>query len=157
MSVVEIATLPFVLCGNLLICEKNVSLTYPHTQVCVTFLVPKPNLLPEAAYVFQPLHLTLWILIVVAVILTCFVVRFLTYVGERNQINSGSMKFSDSIIPILYGIRIFTMGSVKRRIPSGLTYLRIMFLAFAFTCLCLSTAYSAGFASSLTYPRYYGL
>lgn len=133
---------------------KNVSLTIAHSQACITFLVPKPELLSEASYVFQPLHLNLWLLILTVTVITSLCVRFLTHLGQKFDRNTENITFSENISPIMFGIRIFTLGSVKKRIPSSQIYLRVMFLAFAFTCLCFSTAYSGGFTSSLTYPRY---
>lgn len=131
--------------------RTNFSLTYPHTQVCVTFIVPKPKLLSEASYVFQPFHLTLWLLIIIVLVITCYCLRFLEYVQHTNGLN---VTFSDSVISILYGFRVLTQGGINRNIPTALIHLRMLFVSFAFTCLCLATAYSAGFTSSLTNPRY---
>lgn len=134
--------------------RRNVSLTYPHNQLCITFLVPKPKLLSEVSYVFQPFHLSLWLLVIAAVLITCFFVRLLTYFCHTDRTNRQSVAFSDNFTPILHAIRIFTLGSVKGTIPTTQTHLRVLFIVFAFAGLCLSTAYSAGFTSSLTYPRY---
>lgn len=136
--------------------HNNVFCSYPYTQVCITFLVPKPKLLSDASYVFQPLSLKLWILIIVVMFITCLCVRILTLLEQKGNImrQRQRIKHSNTLTLIFYGIRIFTLGSIKRIIPAALIHLRILFLAFAFTSLCLSTAYSGGFTSSLTSPRY---
>lgn len=134
--------------------RKNVSVTYPFNQFCVTFLVPKPKLLSVVSFTFQPLSLNLWLIIILLFVVTCFLIQLLTYFVQKSAICSQNVPFTDNTTLIFYGIRIFTLGSVKKTIPAALLYLRILFLAFAFACLCLSTAYSAGFTSSLTYPRY---
>lgn len=134
--------------------KRNVSLSYPHNQVCITFLVPKPKLLSEVSYVFQPFRFILWLTVMAAILFISFFVRFLTYFCHTDRTNKQSVIFSDSFTPILHAIRIFTLGSLKKKIPTTQTHLRILFIIFAFVCLCLSTAYSAGFTSSLTYPRY---
>lgn len=132
---------------------KNVSLTYPHNQFCLTFLVPKPKLLPDTSYVFQPLNSYLWLLIIAVLLIMCFSIQLLACFHRKSK-TFRHVVCTDNVALVLHGIRIFTLGSVKRTIPAALNYLRILFLAFAFTSLCLSTAYSAGFTSSLTYPRY---
>lgn len=63
---------------------QNISFTYPpHNQCWVTFLVPKPKLLPDASYVFQPLSFNLWCLTISAVVATSACISFLKYLEQK--------------------------------------------------------------------------
>lgn len=134
---------------------KSAGVSYPFAQICVTFLVPKPQLLSDVSYVFQPFQLTLWILIIAVVVLVSNVLHLLLVVEKRAKKSQATAIYkADVVSALLDAIRLFTLGSLSRA-PSSTQYsLRHVLISFSMTCLILSTAYSAGFTSSLTYPRY---
>lgn len=114
----------------------NITITYPFLDTCVTLLVPKPQVVPDIFYVFQPVQFTLWISFVFLVPVMSLIIRVFT------------KKFV-----IFDVIRILTIGSLARPITSKQRVLRYILVSFSLTSLLFSTAYSAGFISLLTYPR----
>lgn len=119
----------------------NVSITYPFIDTCVTLVVPKPQVLPDVSYVFQPVQLNLWILLMFLVPIMSLVLR----VFSQSDDNLCSFAF--------VAIRLLTVGSSAMSLSSKQRVLRYVVVSFSLTSLLLSTAYSAGFISLLTYPR----
>lgn len=131
--------------------SKTADTSHPFAQICVTFLVSKPQLLSDISYVFQPFQLTLWILIIVVLVLVSYVL-YLLHATEK--LRATVIYKADIVSAFLDAIRLFTLGSLSRPPKSTQHSLRHVLISFSITCLILSTAYSAGFTSSLTYPRY---
>lgn len=126
--------------NSLVTLVPNVTFTYPFMSTCVTLLVPKPQLLPDISYVFQPVQLNLWISCIVLIPLMSFVIQVFS-------------KNSDFASPTFNSIRILTLGSLTTPPAPDQQALRFILASFSVTSLLLSTAYAAGFISLLTYPR----
>lgn len=122
----------------------NISMTYPFIDTCATLLVPKPNLLPDISYVFQPVQLSLWIFLVVFIIVSSFILRMFSCCSTYKQ---------NFLFYVFNTVRILTSGSLPTTPPSNHYGWRYLLFSFSLTSLLLSTAYSAGFISLLTYPR----
>lgn len=124
---------------------SKVSITYPLVDTCVTLVVPKPKVLPDISYIFQPVQLNLWIFLIVFVLITSLLLRLYSYFSTYQQ----------SFLHYMYNtIRILTTGSVptppsSSHIPS----LQYVAVSLSIISLLLSTAYSAGYISLLTNPR----
>lgn len=122
----------------------NISITYPLINTCATLLVPKPQLLPDISYVFQPVQFNLWIFLMVFILVNSLIFRLFS------QSNTYKRNF---FYYVFNTVRVFTSGSLPKT-PSPNQYaLRYILISFSLTSLLLSTAYSAGFISLLTYPR----
>lgn len=144
------------MCSLWQVSTRSVAASYPYSQICVTFLVSKPQLLADIFYVFQPIQLTLWILIIVVLFLVSSLLHLLMIVRNRLKLNEvHEVSYKTDIITTLFDtIRLLTLGGLVKTPNSAEYYLRYILISFSITCMILSTAYSAGFASSLTYPRY---
>lgn len=117
--------------------ESELEVTHAYTEVCSTFLVPKPREIDSVWFVYRPLNRIVWILIGI----TTSLVAIIIYLYSKNN------NFSYYLIE---SIRIVTNGAVDR--ISGESH--AIFITWLLVCLILTTGYSAGFSSILTYPKY---
>lgn len=89
----------------------NIETTFPFTDMCATFLVPKPYLVTQISFVFQPLHPYLWILCLTISIAVATLLYFFSKVyysiGKQKQ-GTTFHSFSYSLIE---SIRVFSLGS----------------------------------------------
>lgn len=122
----------------------NVSITYPFIDICVTLVVPKPQVLPDISYVFQPIQFDLWVVFVI------FVPSIALLIWLFSLRTKAKLNYCDFILGT---IRILTVGSVPTRPSADSLGLRTMLVTMSITSLLLSTAYSAGFISLLTFRR----
>lgn len=130
-----------------------VDISRPYRQVCVTFLVPKPKLLPHFLYVFQPLRTELWCLILFVILLITLILHLIGI--HYKVIKYVRHPYSDISLSLLDSIQSCTFGCLRylRKVSQNFR------LKFTLSFLCiqavlLTTAYLAGFASLLIYPRY---
>ncbi|XP_071051060.1 uncharacterized protein [Onthophagus taurus] len=132
------------------ISKRGLKMSFPYTQHCGTFLVPKPYVVESAAYVYEPMQKLLWILI----IFYCFLISFiLTILGWfYSKINKPN-KYESFLYSFGQSLRLVCINSLKSFPPQNQTVLRIMITFWCVTCLILSTGYSTGYATILTYPR----
>lgn len=129
---------------------ENIEMSVPYSQQCLTFLVPKPNLLPVSTYMFQPLRLSVWIWCSLFFLYMSCVLYLTDRLYARIHLVHVSMDYSQALFSIL---RIFTLGTI--RYPTkNISKIHIILLLWCIYSLLLAIAYSAGFASILTYPRY---
>lgn len=125
--------------------KDDLAVSYPFDVRCLTFLVPKPKLLPDVTFVFQPMTSTLWALIAISV----FLFSFFAYVLFR-CLKKGR-KFSMVVLDVFGSIvtnAVVVKGVYER------ASLRQAFLFWNLTALLLVTAYNSGISSTLTYPRH---
>lgn len=123
--------------------------TKPYAMMCASFLVPKPHPLPDATFVFQPFQSHLWMfsLFILLAASTIF------YTTDRiNYEMNNERMFTSYNKSLLETLRILTMGSINLS-PRQKSFRFIIVLWWYFAIL-LSTSYSAGITSALTFPRY---
>lgn len=133
---------------------SKVDATYPLVQMCVTFLVPKPRLLPHFTFIWQPFSTTVWAftgLMFVSVLVS--VLRFSTIYKEFNEDNLVKKFRENKMYTFLYILRLWTLGGLNIIPRSSQFALRFLFGTWFLGCLVYSTYYSAGITSSLTNPR----
>lgn len=135
--------------------SEDIDVTYPYDQVCVTFLVPKPQMLPDITYFFQPLTVELWIF----TIFLMFCLSVLVHVVARIYIQMGIPRhqYSDITLSVLDMIQSCVFGNLRyfpRFLRYKYEYLRIILTLICIQSTLLVTAYSAGFTSLSTKPRY---
>lgn len=129
--------------------NKSIDYAYQYQQTCLTFLVPKPQLLPKITFTFQSFQLKIWLLTIFLVTLVSILMSFLNWLHHK----VANIETFDVGAVILKSFGIFAQVSVPEP-PLLLNSLRILLLAWCFTCLLLSTYYAAGMTSNLTSPRY---
>lgn len=123
----------------------DLQLTQQYAQTCITFLVPKPMLLPSYTFIFQPFRISLWLVYLIIFVCTsvCFIRILLTY-HPRN----------DNSLAILYLFRLFLLGPLNMYPKSSQISLRLLILSSSITCMLVSTYYSAGLTTSLSFPPF---
>lgn len=119
---------------------KNTDITFPHSDTCITFLVPKPEHFQEHLMVYQPLTRNFWLLIIV---LTVTVGIILT----KNSNMKGSLG-------LIYTIRLLTVSGIPSHSYYQRSHFNIILLLWCILSLLITTAYISGLSSVLTYPRY---
>ncbi|XP_017774907.1 PREDICTED: uncharacterized protein LOC108561472 [Nicrophorus vespilloides] len=123
--------------------KTEVDISFPYTQMCITFLVHKPQLVPSSRFVYQPFKLELWLGIFFLLLMISFVARILRKMyGFYLIVTMGNICMKALQILVLQGIKF----------PNGA--LRCLLFFWLITTVLLSTYYSAGFASTLTSPGY---
>lgn len=132
-----------------LIGASNVSITDAVEQTCFNILVPKPKLLSEFSYVFQPLQLHLWLMIAVFMFLGSKLMQFVSKLNFRG-VKKGRIVYDDFFKSFLQTIQLFTFGCVTHRPTLKQLSLCCIFSSFSLTFLFISTVYAAGFSSILT-------
>lgn len=133
------------------VATNDMDMSIPYMQTCSTFLVPKPNLLPQFTYVFQPFQIELWSF--TAFLITLYgCLLYIISNGYRRIFNT-TIAYTKIGIALMHSIRILTVGSTYLP-PTFFGSLRQIIFFSSLTALLLSTAYSSGFTSSLTSPRY---
>lgn len=125
----------------------DVDMSFPYSQVCATFLVPKPSLLPYATFVYQPISAEFWFLIVIMLLIMSTIFTFARFVYK-------SSTRTDFTIGFLYTIRTITCGGIPQFPPPTQYIFRYILTTWCLNALLISTAYSSGLASILSYPRY---
>lgn len=137
--------------------ERNVSMTYPYLTVCATFLVSRPRPIAFASYVLQAVELKLWLLVLFVVIIVASCLVFVAKIRKRSCKlfdNVGPSKYTSFVFSLLQTIRICSISCLETYPPPSYSALRLILTAWSATCLLLSTGFSAGYASSLSSPRY---
>lgn len=127
----------------------DTSIIYPFLHTCVTLLVPKPQLLPDVSFVFQPAQFGVWLLLILLVpAMSLFLGGLSRFTSTKEE--APASPFSDAFVNT---IRTLTVGSLARFPPPSRCVMRFILVAFSLTCLLFSTVYSAGFMCHFTYPR----
>ncbi|KAJ8917161.1 hypothetical protein NQ315_012653 [Exocentrus adspersus] len=124
---------------------KSVDFTYPFRQTCVTFLVPKPQLLPDSTFPFQPLQVEVWVLDTVVIFVATAFLYFIRSFYEDKV---------DVVEVYLHLIRLGSVGAIKQFPSLKQLPVRFSVLAWIWAVVILSTYYQAGLTSNLTKPRY---
>lgn len=131
--------------------SEPVKLTTPYVQICASFLVPKPSLLPKSSFVFQPFQLELWCFYTFILLLTSIIF----YITDLFYEKVAKIRyFSGFVHSFLETLRVLTLGSSKRSPKQRQHIFRVILIFWWYCALLLSTAYSAGITSALTTPRY---
>lgn len=130
---------------------KNIDFTYPIKQICCTFLVKKPTLLPDSSFVFQPLQAPLYLATIVILMVVFFLLVLSNYIHRDPNDDNQSR---DLELHMLYLTRTLSMGGAANLpiiLCSGAKFLLGFWYLY---CVIFSTCYSAGMTSCLTKPRY---
>ncbi|KAL3272686.1 hypothetical protein HHI36_014150 [Cryptolaemus montrouzieri] len=131
-------------CGAWLTMKLFVSksgLTPTYTEQCFTFLVHKPNRLPEATFMFQCFQLSLWFFISCSI---CFLVVYITII---QRFSSGKkIGMEESFILILNRL---VGNSFEEEYTSRSRVLKYILLLWRVCSFLIMTYYSAGL------PPYY--
>lgn len=137
------------------VAKRQLDMTIPYSQICLTFLVPKPQLLSSETYILQPLQKCTWIaycifILGMALILYLFASTYKNIILKEKGV--AYLEFSNALFTM---IRISTLVSLPN-FPKAFEFVfRLLLSICYFTALMVSTGYSGGFTSSLTYPRYF--
>lgn len=131
--------------------EKIVDFTYPVRQICSTFLVRKPTLLPDFTFIFQQLQGEVYLVTLVMLVFVSFLVMVEWYF--YNTIEDVN-RTSDYVLHFLYLLRILTLGGVSSLPLFKMTSAKFLLGCWCWYCLIFTTYYSAGMTSCLTNPRY---
>lgn len=134
--------------------DENLRSSYPSYPVCFTFLVSKPQLSSEMSYVFLPMRLHMWLIMLACS--GCVVAFLYGLVWVKYFIKPegcGQMcKYSDVTLTATYTVRIMTSAGVPLYPPPNQVELRLILTFWSISCMILATVYSAGFTSILSYP-----
>lgn len=128
---------------------KEIAITDPVGQHCLTVLVPKPSLLPDSSYVFQPMKWNIWIAVSFIILLGG---KLLHEVSKLSAWDTKKITYDGVQDALLCAIQIFTYGGSSKRPSLRQLPLCLIFISFSITFVLLSTAYSAGSSSISTYP-----
>lgn len=118
-------------------------------QVCLTFIVPKPHLLPKISFFFHSFQLLLWILMILLLLLVGILMIFIEKFHRKNQ--NANLDAGKSF---LYAVRIFAQSGIPKSSIMSFLSMRIFVMAWIISCLIISNYYSAGLTSDVTKPRY---
>ena len=122
-------------------------MTTTYFQTCITFLVPKPNLLPDVTFIFQPIGYQLWL--VNPVCMACVSVLLTLMARARNVGDHSWTSISSN------ALRVWSLTTLNGTPGFPKTArLRLVVTAWALFSVVTSTKYSAGFSSALTYPMH---
>ncbi|RZC42162.1 Lig chan domain containing protein, partial [Asbolus verrucosus] len=127
-----------------------VDTTYPLKQICVTFLVPKPKLLPRFTFILQPFSVILWFMTIVMFFLVSITIIETQRVYRMFQ----EYYAKDTTIVFFQLIRLWTLGGSSGMPRSTHHTLRLVYLIWFIFCVMYSTYYSAGITSALTNPQF---
>lgn len=132
---------------------QNTSITNAVGQLCIGVLVPKPKLLPEFSYVFQPMQLNIWLTIIIFILLGSKLMQLVSKLNFRG-LTEGRIVYDEFLESLLQTIQLFTFGSVIRQPSLKQLALCWILCSFSVSFSLLSTAYAVGSNSIFTYPRF---
>ncbi|GJQ84126.1 hypothetical protein Trydic_g12098 [Trypoxylus dichotomus] len=117
-----------------------------YSDTCVSFLVPKPRILKPVWLVFHPVSTVVWMLTGIVTIIVAVLIKLAPKFNEKH--------YNNLVYTLLQSLRVLALGPLNRfPIKSHLVF-KTIFMIWFYTCLILTTGYSAGFSSVLTYPTY---
>lgn len=137
------------LCSMWLTIDKfrRFDLSNQFSSQCGTFLVPKPQPITQASYIYLPLSEKLWILLITSLVATALLYYFLYQRARASRyfLENLSRAFLDIInISTSHGL-----PNVVHRLP-----IRILVISWVLLNLLMGTAYSTQYTSILTKPMY---
>lgn len=127
--------------------NRNLTMSYPYLTICATFLVSRPKMIQFASYVTNAIAPNLWLLTVAAIISVAASLVFVAKVTKQP-------KYANFSFSLLQTIRVLSISCLEKYPPPSYSTLRVVLTAWSATCLLLATAFSAGYASSLSSPRH---
>ena len=156
--------------------------TYPYGHTCITFLVPKPVLLGNSSFVYQPMSTGLWLSSCGVLVSVSLFITFVLWcerkfgnegnlasvepsrndgktiigfrVGQTEAVTDSATIWHDFVYSFLNTFRLFTLTGSS--FPASSWYvLKLVVISWSLVCVVTSTGYSAGFSSILTSPRFY--
>lgn len=129
---------------------EKIEMSVPYTQQCLTFLVPKPFLLPVTTYMFQPLRLSVWMFCGLFLFYLSCILYLIDRLYSRIHLTHVPLEYCYALLTVL---RIFTSGTISypTKNPSKINVILLLWCIYS---SLIAIAYSAGFTSILTYPRY---
>lgn len=125
--------------------------TRPYSQTCLTFVVPKPHLLPQFTYVFQPLQLNLWLLCIVSVFVIALFLKAVSFYQKYKRDPIGFSKYSTCVLIL---VRLITTSGFYMFPTKSQYVFRFIITSWTLDCVILTTGYHAGFTSILSSSRY---
>lgn len=129
--------------------EIGMSISFPYSQHCGTFLVPKPYVDERISNIFKPIQLECWILIaaaclVIALILTIFA-RIYLLMGRKSL-------YVGYAYSVQTALKIICLNSPNFPPPTVQAF-RLIITYWWVTAVIITTGYSAGYTTALTYPK----
>ncbi|GJQ84124.1 hypothetical protein Trydic_g12096 [Trypoxylus dichotomus] len=124
--------------------QMDRSISYSDT--CLSFLVPKPHILKPMWLVFYPISAFVWILTAVVTIIVAVLIKLAPKSDERH--------YNNLDYTLLQSLRVLALGPLNRFPIKSHFVFKMVLMIWLYTCLILTTGYSAGFSSALTYPTY---
>lgn len=128
----------------------KVEISFTYTQQCITFFVPKPHALDQSTFIFRPITVPLAACIIFSGFLTA-----LTYsLISRYQIKVGIVgKPFEHIWAVIFELlRILTLRQAAKTFLTIYDFTRIMVVCWTFFSLLMTTIYSSGLSTFMTYP-----
>lgn len=131
------------------ISSRGLALSIPYSQHCTTFLVPKPYIDERISYTFRPIQTECWIIIILA----SFIVAALMTVYANIYLN---LNRRSSYLSYIYSaensFKLLWMNA-PRFPPQFFPAFRIILTFWCLTAMIITTSYSAGYTTVLTYPK----
>ncbi|GJQ84125.1 hypothetical protein Trydic_g12097 [Trypoxylus dichotomus] len=120
--------------------------TISYSDTCLSFLVPKPHVLKPTWLVFHPISTAIWILIPIITLIVAILIKLAPKSEERH--------YNNLAYTLLQSLRVLALGPLNRFPIKSHFVFKMVLIIWLYTCLILTTGYSAGFSSVLTYPTY---
>ncbi|GJQ84123.1 hypothetical protein Trydic_g12095 [Trypoxylus dichotomus] len=125
---------------------RKLSMTITYSEICSTFLAPKPFIVKSAWFVLHPMNTIVWILIAIMTLIVAILIKFAPKSGEVN--------YNYFAYTLVQSIRVLALGPLNR-FPAKPHYVfKIVLGIWLYSCLILTTGYNAGISSVLTYPTF---
>uniref|UniRef100_A0A3F2ZDC6 Ionotropic glutamate receptor C-terminal domain-containing protein n=1 Tax=Lutzomyia longipalpis TaxID=7200 RepID=A0A3F2ZDC6_LUTLO len=126
---------------------RVVDLSHSYDLQCLTFLVPRPQIVTPASYIYLPFSGMVWVVYIICLIATAFILH---YFVNREFIRATEL--SSLEVVFLEVINIATSHGATR-FPKQVP-IKILLVSWTAISLLLSTAYCTGYTSLLTTPRF---
>ncbi|KAK9738902.1 Ligand-gated ion channel [Popillia japonica] len=119
--------------------------TVVYMETCVTFLVSRPYIIKAIWFIFHPITCSTWSLIGITTFLVAIVIKWCAKVDGN---------YNNLISTLFLSIRLLALNPPHRFPLHSHFRFKLIILIWCYICTLLTTIYSAGFSSVLTYPAY---
>ncbi|GJQ74585.1 hypothetical protein Trydic_g21445 [Trypoxylus dichotomus] len=129
--------------------SRGLDVSFPYSQHCGTFLVPKPYVDEKVSYTFIPIQFECWIIIVVA----SFIVALLVTIYAKVYLNlDRRSSYLDYLHSTEHAFKMLCLNMPSFP-PATFLAFRIIWTFWCLTAMIITTSYSAGYTTVLTYPK----